>query len=73
MLAQKKHMKCRWCKVPHDYYLTSENALRQNCRCSDNGYHDFVSWWDRWWDCFRKPKVYNSLLRHRRAIRPNTI
>ena len=64
-------MKCRWCNTPRSHYLTPENAMRQNCRDSDSGYHDFISWWDRLFDCWRT-STHTKLLESRRA-RPNTI
>jgi len=65
-------LKCIHCNIHREYYETEENASRQNCMISDNGYHDFQlvvcgCWWR-----FRKPKR-KRLLEHRRKKRPATI
>lgn len=72
-------MHCIWCGINRNYYLTEENASRQNCRESDNGYHDFVSfpWLYRVLDCLnvrtRSHPLGEDLIRRRREMRPNTI
>jgi len=72
-------MHCVWCGINRNYYVTVENAERQNCRESNCGYHEFVSfpWVYRLLDCLtrrRRPSnVREDLLRHRREKRPNTI
>ncbi len=65
-----------WCGVPREYYLTLENASRQNCRVSDSGYHDFVVFpmlqkccLSLCWGKSKK----KQLIEHRRIKRPNTI
>ena len=72
-------MHCIHCGVHRDYYVTEENASRQNCRESDDGYHEFVHfiWLNRILDCLtRRNKhkgVREDLIQHRRQRRPNTI
>ena len=67
-------MRCMWCGIHRDYYLTAENASRQNCRESDNGYHDFV-----WFPCIarlfaRKPSdPPRYLLERRNRTKARTI
>lgn len=71
-------MRCIWCNTPRSYYLTEENSMRQNCRVSDSGYHEFQST-NLVASCFRScfgltfVNVTESLLDHRRISRPNTI
>mgnify|MGYP004024250593 CR=1 FL=1 len=71
-------MSCIWCGVRRDYYLTPENASRQNCRASDNGYHDFseytwcIRMWNRVWPR-RRLTEHERLMRHRHERRPHTI
>ena len=72
-------MRCVWCETPTSYYLTVENAMRQNCRVSDSGYHEFQSvsriglCFHCIGQCFGVAPDKTSLLRHRRQKRPNTI
>lgn len=71
-------MSCVWCGIRRDYYLTAENASRQNCRESDSGYHDFsdYAWFIRIWNWFwprQRTNEHDRLVRHRRERRPNTI
>jgi hypothetical protein len=67
---------CVWCGVKRSYYITKENASRQNCRESDSGYHDFAAFpccfflSQRFFGARQQPQ---SLLAHRRIKRPNTI
>ena len=65
-------LKCVYCDIRRDYYATDEHASRQNCLCSDSGYHhfEFYSWC---WPFRRKSSKRNQLLTHRRGRRPNTI
>jgi hypothetical protein len=73
-------MRCIWCNTPNSYYLTVENSMRQNCRVSDNGYHDFQSN-SSLARCFRylfgfafaRQRMSEYLIEHRREKRPNTI
>lgn len=73
-------MRCIWCNTPNTYYFTVENSMRQNCRVSDSGYHDFQSN-SSLSRCFRycfgfafaRQRMSESLIEHRREKRPNTI
>lgn len=73
-------MNCIYCDTPSSYYITVENSMRQNCRLSDSGYHEFQSK-SRLATCFRycfrfsfaRQRMSKSLLKHRREKRPNTI
>ena len=73
-------MRCIWCNTPSSYYLTVENSMRQNCRESDSGYHDFQSH-SPLSKCLRyccvvafaRQRISQSLIEHRREKRPNTI
>jgi hypothetical protein len=72
-------MNCLYCGIHREYYVTAENASRQNCRESIDGYHDFVyyPWLHRMLDCLTRRKrrngVREDLIQHRRQRRPNTI
>ena len=72
-------MYCIWCDINRNYYLTVENACRQNCRESNDGYHEFVSfpWIYRLLDCLMRRRqvsgVREDLVEYRRQKRPNTI
>jgi hypothetical protein len=69
-------MKCIWCGTPHSYYLTEENASRQNCRESDSGYHDFESVQCCCCTFGRRKGIdskHQKLLRDRYKERPSTI
>lgn len=73
-------MKCIWCNTPISYYLTNENSMRQNCRVSDSGYHDFQSSSPLarclrycFANAFARQRMSESLIEHRREKRPNTI
>jgi len=64
---------CVHCGIHREYYTTEENACRQNCRVSDNGYHDFQVFSWCWWWRRRRTSQHKQLLGHRRERRPNTI
>jgi len=72
-------MNCLFCGIHREYYVTEENACRQNCRESNDGYHEFVHfpWFHRLLDCLtrrnKRGGVRADLIQHRRQRRPNTI
>lgn len=72
-------MKCLHCGIHREYYVTVEHASRQNCRESNDGYHEFVhfAWFYRVLDCLTRRNnrrgVRADLIEHRRQRRPNTI
>lgn len=65
-------MKCVWCNISRDYYISDEHASRQNCLFSDSGYHDFAEF-PCCWRIFRRNPRRQKLLARRRIKRPNTI
>lgn len=65
-------MRCIWCNVPITYYSSHEHATRQNCLCSESGYHEFATFLCCWRIFLRKPRTKPLLVR-RREKRSNTI
>lgn len=65
-------LKCVHCGIRRDYYPTRENAMRQNCRVSDSGYHLFQTFVCCW---FKRSSTssHQQLLERRSKKRPATI
>ena len=66
-------MRCAWCEISRDYYVSDEHASRQNCGVSDSGYHTWVVFPCIYRLFNRRSKTHDSLLKHRRESRRHTI